>query len=214
MSIKNNNFQWIVMADIKNSTDYQGFILQGDFKNYVAHINEKFKKKLYSPLTITLGDEFQGIAKSLKVSINIILYLEELLMKENAKFSLRYIINFGKIDTPINTEIAYGMLGDGLSHARKMLENLKKKEQKYDLEVGKIDQSKALNHAFEILQNLQNKWTSEADKKLVAQFIQYQDYKIIAEKTGITRSQIWKKEKSLNISSYFAIKNLLSYLSK
>ncbi|WP_255070277.1 SatD family protein [Lacihabitans sp. LS3-19] len=202
------------MADIINSSDYQGLTLQEDFKKNVAYINEKFKKKLISPLTITLGDEFQGIAKSLKISTEIIITLEELLMKENANFSLRYIINFGKIDTPINSEIAYGMLGDGLSHARKMLENLKKKEQRFEIAAEKEDKSKALNDAFEILQNLQNRWTSEADKKLVSQFIQYQDYKIIATKTGITRSQIWKKEKSLNISSYFAIKNLISYLSK
>ncbi|MCP9770278.1 hypothetical protein EGI22_20425 [Lacihabitans sp. LS3-19] len=214
MSVKNKNFQWIIMADIINSSDYQGLTLQEDFKKNVAYINEKFKKKLISPLTITLGDEFQGIAKSLKISTEIIITLEELLMKENANFSLRYIINFGKIDTPINSEIAYGMLGDGLSHARKMLENLKKKEQRFEIAAEKEDKSKALNDAFEILQNLQNRWTSEADKKLVSQFIQYQDYKIIATKTGITRSQIWKKEKSLNISSYFAIKNLISYLSK
>ena len=213
MEAKKKENYWIIMADIIKSTDYEGFILQEKFKEAVNYINKKLKKNLISPLTITLGDEFQGITNSLKNSILILFHLEEYLIKNNANFALRYVINYGKIDTAINTEIAYGMLGEGLSHARKMLENLKKTDKKYEIETDKETKNKALNDAFSVLQNIQSRWSSEADKELVSLFIQYHDYKLIAAKTKVTRSQIWKKEKSLNISSYFAIKNVITYLA-
>ena len=169
--------------------------------------------QLISPLTITLGDEFQGVSNSLKNSILVILYFEEYIIKNNANFALRYVINYGKIDTPINSEIAYGMLGEGLSNARRMLENLKKTDYRFEIETKSKSKSKALNDALRVMQNIQTKWNSKEDKELAAMFIQYHDYKIIATKTGVTRSQIWKKEKSLNISSYLAIKNVITYLS-
>jgi hypothetical protein len=213
MEAKKSENYWIIMADIIKSTDYEGFILQENFKEAVRFINSKFQKKLISPLTITLGDEFQGVCNSLKNSILIILHLEEHILKNHSNFELRYVINYGTIDTPINTEIAYGMLGEGLSQARKMIENLKKADNKYEIKTGIKTKNKALNDAFIILQNIQAKWSSKDDKELVSMFIQYHDYKIIAAKTKVNRSQIWKKEKSLNISSYFAIKNVITYLA-
>lgn len=214
MDVKNKNIHWIIMADIIKSSDYQGLILHEEFKDIVKVVNLKFKKKLISPLTITLGDEFQGITKRLKDSIDIIIYMEETILKKKSFFALRYIVNCGEIETPINSEIAYGMLGEGLTNARKMLESLKNNDLRFDFEIGKIIKNQSLKDAFLIFQNIQSKWHSKDDKKMASLFIQYHDYKVIASKTGITRSQIWKKEKSLNISSYFAIKNIISYLSK
>lgn len=213
MTDKEPVLNYIIMADIIKSSDYEGLALQEEFRDMVEYTNKQFHKSLLSPLTITLGDEFQGIVKNLKHGIDIIFSIEEYLLQYSSNFALRYIINYGKIDTPINSEIAYGMLGDGLSYARKMLENIKKRDMKFEIETGKHSKNKALNDAFLIFQNITAKWKSIDDKKMASWFIQYHDYKVISAKTGITRSQIWKKERSLNISSYFAIKNVITYLS-
>jgi hypothetical protein len=205
---------WIIMADIIKSTDNQSIETQNNFKSLVNILNVKFKKKLLSPLTITLGDEFQGIANRLKNSILIIIYLEELLIHNQSNLALRYVINHGKIDTPINHEIAHGMLGSGLSNARKTLESLKKTDKKFDINTQINTKDLALNEAFLIYQNLVSKWNSKNEREIASLFIQYQDYKVVAEKVGVNRSQIWKKERSLNISSYFAIKNVIAYLSR
>ena len=202
------------MADIIKSTDNQSIETQNNFKSLVNILNVKFKKKLLSPLTITLGDEFQGIANRLKNSILIIIYLEELLIHNQSNLALRYVINHGKIDTPINHEIAHGMLGSGLSNARKTLETLKKTDKKFEINTQINTKDLALNEAFLIYQNLVSKWNSKNEREIASLFIQYQDYKVVAEKVGVNRSQIWKKERSLNISSYFAIKNVIAYLSR
>jgi hypothetical protein len=205
-------FQWILMADIIQSSDYEGFDLAEDFKSLVHNINSKNKKKLLSPLTITLGDEFQGIVKNLKTGLEVILQIEELLLYE--KYHLRYVLYYGEIETPINPEIAYGMLGSGLSSARKMLETLKETERRFRVVSNVNTKSEALNDALWVYQNICSKWNTTEDKLLAAQFINFVDYKLVAEKMGVDRSQIWKKMKSLNISSYFAIRNIISYLSR
>src|ERR1700712_2907163 len=95
----------ILMADIIGSQTAEQGQLIADFKELVADINTKNKDLILSPLTITLGDEFQGIIKNIAGAINIVLDLEEEIIRRNATFKLRYVIVEGLIETPINTEI-------------------------------------------------------------------------------------------------------------
>jgi SatD family (SatD) len=203
---------WIIMADIIDSSQMEAVLLQNQFKNCIEITNKKFKKNMVSPLTITLGDEFQGVAKSLKNCINIIFFIEEFIAQKTFDFQLRYVINYGEIATPINTEIAYSMLGEGLTKAREIINNLKKSDRRFYFEVGKPKKNLALNSAFEIFENIVTKWNNADDKMMATQFIKYKDYKIIAEKLGKPRSQIWKRKHSLEIKSYFAIKNVINYI--
>ena len=115
----------ILMADIISSGYFEQEHLMNDFKKAVNLINKRHKKHLISPLTITLGDEFQGIPESISSALEIIFDLEEMLIQQHFTFRLRYSLGQGVIDTPINTKVAYGMLGSGLTQAREALEALK-----------------------------------------------------------------------------------------
>src|ERR1700679_127228 len=110
------------MADIINSREADQLLLMNNFGEVVSAINVSNKENLLSPLTITLGDEFQGITKGLKEAISVILNIEENIIITGNTFKLRYVIVEGAIDTPINSSIAYGMLGDGLTRARKHIQ--------------------------------------------------------------------------------------------
>ena len=70
-----------------------------------------------------MGDEFQAIPKTMEIGIKIIFEIEESIVKQKFNFQLRYILNFGKIDTKINTQIAYEMPGAGRTVARNELNN-------------------------------------------------------------------------------------------
>jgi hypothetical protein len=209
-----NSLQWIIMADVIHSSAHDALALQRAFKFDVNYINKEYEKRILSPLTITLGDEFQGVIKDLKTCIEIIFSFEEHRLQIAPKYELRYIVQQGEIETEINPNIAYGMLGIGLSQARKNLENLKKTDQRYFFDTSLKPKSNALNSAFQVYQNIYQNWTKPEERQLVALFLENNDYKYVAEKTGKTRSQIWKREKSLNISSYFAIKTVIKYLGK
>jgi hypothetical protein len=204
--------QYILMADIIDSGNAIQNKLMEDFKELVSLINTQNKTELLSPLTITLGDEFQGVTKGLSSTIKIMIALEERLIKEDKGFKLRYVIVHGEIDTPINSQIAYGMLGEGLTQARNYLQNIKKKSRRFFFSLSDKLKGEALNDLFLVYQSIIDDWTPNRDYDLASRFIDNGYYKSIAFEMGKDRTLIWKRKKSLKIDEYNALKNLAYYL--
>ena len=200
---------YILMADIINSGKKEQKPLMEDFKNLIEEVNEIYKADILSPLTITLGDEFQGVIKNLTTSIQIILTLEENRIHKKLNFKLRYVLNQGEIETPINEKIAYEMLGSGLTEARLKLNDSKYKKFRFNIAIDNVLQRSILNDAFKIFENITDKWSLKNDYELASNFIQFKDYKIVSEKMNKTRSLIWKREKTLHMESYYASKNII-----
>lgn len=201
--------QFILMSDIIDSSNKNQIELINDFKKTVSFINLKYKEHLSSPLTITLGDEFQGIVKNIDSSINIMIDIEEFIIKNKFGFKLRYILNQGKVDTSINSKIAYEMLGKGLTESRKKLEQLKRSSNRFDFFLDDSNKALVINKACQIIDNIISKWDIDRDYEIVSAFIKYRDYKKVAETLKKNRSLMWKREKNLNMASYFSIKEIL-----
>lgn len=196
----------IVMGDIINSGKLPQPITQNKFLTHIKEVNASFKNEICSPLTITLGDEFQGVVATVANAVKLVLAIEEKLLINNFPYQLRYVINQGKIDTPINTTIAYGMVGEGLTEARKMLEIAKQNKTKYSF--GGIKNSEQLKYIFEIFEMFYSNWEKKKEGKLISQFLLQIDYKQIALKMKKTPSLIWKRKKSLHINPYIALKKI------
>ena len=111
----------IVMGDIVKSRLLSTKEVHTPFGEMILKCNQKFTKDILSPYTITLGDEFQGVADSIESAVESIIFLEEECIRQHLKFKLRFIVLYGEISTPINRESAYGMLGKGLTEARNKL---------------------------------------------------------------------------------------------
>jgi hypothetical protein len=203
----------ILMADIIDSRKSNQDELMIKFKKVTDDINKKQKKVLLSPMTITLGDEFQAVVKNIAAAISLIFMLEEKLMQDNAGFKLRYVLYEGKIDTPINDKIAYGLLGEGLTKAREALEKTKGSNNRFHFNLKQQDAAVALNNSMSIYQNITEEWKLEVDHELLNTFLELKDYKLVAENLGKTRSQIWKRHKNLKIEPYFAIKQVTAYIA-
>ncbi|MFV8270071.1 SatD family protein [Flavobacterium sp. GT2N3] len=204
---------YILMADIINSGKKEQKPLMEDFKNLIEEANEIYKADILSPLTITLGDEFQGIIKNVAASIQIILTLEEYSIHKKLNFKLRYVLNQGEIETPVNEKIAYEMLGSGLTEARLKLNDSKYKKFRFNIAIDNLLQQSVLNEAFIIFENITDKWSLKNDYELASNFIQFKDYKIVSEKMNKTRSLIWKREKTLHMESYYATKNIIQTIT-
>ena len=203
---------YILMADIIDSSTNNQKMLMHDFKLLVQEVNVNFKRCIISPLTITLGDEFQCILKDLKTTINIIIFIEEYKVAKQLEFNLRYVLNQGLIETPINNNIAYEMLGKGLTDARNILENAKSENSRFSVSIDNKLQNQLLTNTFVLLENIIDNWNVEKDYEILSNFITYKDYKIVAKNIGKTRSQVWKREKTLNIKGYNATKNILELI--
>lgn len=199
----------ILMADIVNSRTKCAAILMKNLKKMVKIINHFFENSIESPLTITMGDEFQCVVKSTKNAIEIIFFIEEYLVTNKMPFRLRYVVNDGKIETKINTRRSYEMLGEGLTNARHDLNELKKSNSRFYFSVENHFICKIFNDCFKIYQNIIDDWSPERDYDIVTLFLEHKDYKKVAIVLNKDKSQIWKRCKSLQIESYFYSKEIV-----
>lgn len=202
------------MCDVVNSRDKNQNSLIKDLKETVAHINRKYKGEILSPLTITLGDEFQGVLNHFSTAIKIIIEIEEYVIKNKFDFKLRYILNTGNIETKINTKVAYEMLGPGLADTRNKLNELKSSDNRINFFIEEDILCSVINNSFVVFDSIINKWDIENDFEIASNFIEFRDYKIVSEKLSRNRSLLWKREKTLNIKSYLAIREVLFSLTK
>ena len=204
---------YILMADIVNSGGQNAVSLMEDFKYLVNLVNTAYRELILSPLTITLGDEFQGVLHSLKNAVEVIVAMEECIVSENMGFKLRYVLNYGEIETPINLERSYGMLGNGLTTARELLGELKEDKDKRFLIKMEENQLlvKQLNLAFLQYQYFVDEWKAK-DYNIITEFLLNKDYKEVAQLFDKNPSSMWRKKRSLNIEVYLSSKELVSLL--
>ncbi len=198
----------IVMADVIGSSRQDAKHLMKDFKAVVDHVNSKNESNLLSPLTITLGDEFQGVARNAHAAIELILALEDAIMDLAKPFRLRYVVYEGPIDTPINKEKAYEMLGAGLTEARERLNALKSTKKRFDVSIGDQELNEKVNLMFTIYQGIADRWTA-GQRKVVNAFRELEDYKKVAEKLKKDPSVIWRRKRALMIEEYNSVKELI-----
>jgi SatD family (SatD) len=198
----------IVMADVIGSSKQDSKQLMKDFKAVVEGVNGRNENSLISPLTITLGDEFQGIARNAHSAIEVILALEDAIMDLAKPFRLRYIIHEGPIDTPINKEKAYEMLGAGLTDARERLIALKSTKRRFEVSFLNKELNERVNLMFTIYQGIADRWTA-GQRKVVNAFRELDDYKKVAEKLKKDPSVIWRRKRALMIEEYNSVKELI-----
>jgi len=204
--------QYILMADIIDSREKDELIMMWQFKELVYNLNLKFGKKISSPLTITLGDEFQGIITDLQSLINIIFFIEEQTIKRSLIFKLRYVVSESDIDPlRINTYASYGMMSESLIETRSALNNSKKNKSRFLFLLKKMDNVKALKLSllFSCYQAKIDSWNIK-DSNIIKEYLNKNtDYKEIASRLHMYDSTIWKKLQRLDMDTYINLKTLI-----
>lgn len=199
----------ILMADIMKSSDYNGAQLMPLFKNVVDQVNSTFQSEITSPLTITLGDEFQGVVNTLKGGTEIIFAMDELLL--NQPFKMRFVLNYGEIQTDINKENSYGMLGDGLTQARQNLEAMKETDHRILVKGYGNTSDTLLHQGFQLYNYFYMQWT-EKERLIVKEFLSGKEYKEVAKIFDKDISSMWRKEKSLNIEEFKTAREMIKLI--
>lgn len=201
----------ILMADVVDSHDFEGQALMEKFQELVKFINQIFSGSILSPLTITLGDEFQGVADSTASAMEMVFSMEEWIIENQWEFKLRYVITEGKIDTKLNQESAHEMLGEGLTRARKTLGKMKKESLRFSISLTDELLTSRLSKTLKLSQYFIDSWQPK-DRTTVAGFLNGLDYKELAKKLGKDDSSVWRRRKSLAIEEYLTCKALTENL--
>lgn len=208
----NKNKHYILMADVKSSRLKKGNELMNSLKSVVNETSVEYKSSFVSPITITLGDEFQSIVKTLSEGIEIIFNMEEYRIHNQIDFELRYVIYQGEIDTTINTTVAHEMVGEGLTNARESLQELKKMNQNYYVYLDNQTKSKYLNQLLFLYHSEVSSWRKK-DYEVISYFLAGKNYRQIAKIINRDASSVWRKEKTLKMKEYFTIKELIKNLA-
>jgi hypothetical protein len=204
---------FILMGDIIGSAHFNAQTLSQQFKDILSICNHNLKDKILSPYTTTLGDEFQGIARSLRSVADTIFYLEDIRMKRQYGFMFRYVAHYGEIETPINRKIAYGMMGPGLAHARELLNEKRRGQLRFLFDLPNEMLTDNLNKLFLVIAGLTSRWDLQ-DYSLILDMLSTQNNDEVAEKHGKDRSQIWKRRRHLLIEEYRAMKSVVLNLTE
>jgi hypothetical protein len=178
----------VVMGDIVASEAATSVkVLHRAFNRAVAAANKAHEP--LSPLTITLGDEFQGLANSLSAAWEIVSSLRLRLLQERVR--CRFVIGAARVETPINTERAWNMMGPGLADARERLSD-KQAENAYRFSLPDDRLVESLLDAIgESLTSVEDGWTPTQLKYYAAGRSERTNAKVAAS-LGVSERSFYK----------------------
>lgn len=202
----------VLMGDIIDSRSKNSKKIMSEMKQLVNYINTKYSSSILSPLTITLGDEFQSIIKTKAPACQIIIDSVMYCFEHGFDWKLRFVLYEGKVDTKINTKIAYEMLGEALSNARNLLETKKKSDSLVTIQFKNSNQSETLQNSFGLLTNLVSHWKIK-DRELISRLISNSSIIQIAQLLNKDRTSVWRKSKTLQIAEYKKVCQIINYIA-
>lgn len=205
----------ILMGDVVGSREHEGQALADHLLAITDSANKSFGDALESPLTVTLGDEFQGVVKSPEAGVDIILWLEHRLRKEPLKegdtvraYQLRYVLHEGAIDTPVNPDRAHGMMGEGLTTARELLTERHRDLPRFRMALADSRRSRRLGDLFSVLATLAEDWKVE-DFELIEAMLAENDSEALGKRFNRHRTSIDRRRQTLKIEAYLTLERLL-----
>ncbi len=198
----------ILMGDVIGSSDYDPMKLGRQLKDLVRSANQDLRYNTLSPYVVTLGDEFQGVTRSLAAGIKTLFFFEEKRLTKGLDFKMQYVLHYGIMETGINPESSYGMLGEGLSQARKKLTAKTRGRKRFNFSLGDKQHSEQLNRLFGVLDGISERW-KKADYGLISDMIQNDNDREVGKMYDKDRSQIYRRRKTLMTQEYLLLKEFI-----
>ena len=116
-----------IIGDIKGSKKLNNRKeVQRKLSKILGEINSKYESDIASTFSITLGDEFQGLLRSPRYTLEIVKYIQTKMYP----VIFRIGIGLGDISTDINPGSALGADGPAYYAAREMVDVLHETENK------------------------------------------------------------------------------------
>jgi hypothetical protein len=159
MAKKNDSIpRAVLMGDIVGSERVPSVeVLHHHFNLAVDRANRQHPNTIISPLTITLGDEFQGLISSLRDAAIIAQEMRHYLLESDIE--CRFVVGLVDIKTTVNKERAWNMMGPGLADARERLGE-KKAESLYRFSLPGHKMTEMLLEAVGVgLTSIERRWT-------------------------------------------------------
>lgn len=192
----------VLMGDIVGSERTPSVeMLHQRFNRAIHAANQRHAAVIVSPLTITLGDEFQGLLPNLHAATLVARELRLDLLQDDV--DCRFVVGRVDIRTPFNTERAWNMMGPGLAEARHKLDR-KTTDSRYHFSLPEAPATQALLDAVGTgLTATERRWT-RTQLHDIAETIAGRSAESIAERRHVNARSIYKARTSGAFDSYAA----------
>ncbi|MDO8408945.1 MAG: SatD family protein [Phenylobacterium sp.] len=179
----------VVMGDLVSSEDTASVeALHSRFNAAVQWANEAHGPSIVSPLTITLGDEFQGLCASLKGGLGVVRDLRAQLLADG--IGCRFVLGAVRLETPVNRARAWNMMGPGLAGSRQRLGD-KRDVNAYRFELRGEPELQALMEAVGAsLTQIEDSWTDRQREVVLA--LRAESAAPLAERLGMSAQTLYK----------------------
>lgn len=181
--MKKNDIFTVVIGDISGSRRLNGmdrYQTQLFVKSAIVQINEQYEKHVEAPMTITKGDEFQGLITTPACAYEIIQSVQKMVFP----IQVRYGIGVGKIYR-MGGVLPIEMDGPAFHRSNRAL-NLAKKNKTDMWFISEYDQSDQLvNTIFSLITAIKSRW-NERHFKLYWSYQEMGTYREVADQENIT----------------------------
>lgn len=191
----------VLIGDIVHSRSLSNRnAVQRKFASVCARLNAEAEQlSLASPLTITLGDEFQAVFKTSAKLWECILRLEAAM----APLEIRFAVGVGGISTPLKSDTAMGMDGPAFYAARAAMEQLKKAGGRYRI-AGLADEEVFINAVLDLLGRNRMKW--RASRVLIlASLLQGKNASEISKLTKTSEQAVYRNIRDGALGTIFSL---------
>ncbi|MEJ2055088.1 MAG: SatD family protein [Calditrichaceae bacterium] len=176
----------VLIGDIIASKEISNRLnFQKKFTDVLVKPNRTFHNSMISPLTLTIGDEFQAVLWEAAYMFNIMGMIE----RDIPSVALRYGVGLGTIDTEINSESAIGMDGPAFHFARTAVEIARKEGKIFHFGCDDDVVTERINVMLGWLDITLKKWTPQR-KEIFYQYNEKKTQKEIARMMGITQPAV------------------------
>lgn len=154
--------------------------IQNNLHELLDALNEKYESSIVSNLTLTLGDEFQGLFKDVE---SVLLVMDEIDLTLSLKgINVRFGVGYGEITTDINPELSIGADGEAYWFARDAITHIRKyhfsQRANERIELEDQNNTEFYNSIFQVQNALRASWIT-SQKELALTVIQSSGYETI-----------------------------------
>lgn len=192
-------------------------LVQQKLETCLHSLNHQYQDVLVSKLTITLGDEFQGL---FQLDAPIFKLVDELVLAMKP-YKIRFGLGSGEILTPIDPEQSIGADGPAYWRARQAIETVHKKNDYGNTQIALILENPQLSQQANALlaasEHIKSSWRPSQEEVFEAlielgiyqeQFEQYR----VADYLKLNESAFTKRLKSSGAKIYFRCRNAVQEL--
>lgn len=196
----------VLIGDIISSKKIgQRSKIQSKLKRIFKKINNS-EKNLSSPLTITLGDEFQAVYSKADSIFHDIWLISLAVYPVKIRFS----IGIGEISTRINKKQAIGMDGPAFYNARAGLDKLKQTSYIFNITEEKLEDKDIIKQSLFLISHISEGW-KEMRLRILTMLYNKVSVLEISKKLKISDKAVYK---NINAGALDIIINLTDEISR